>query len=233
MKYFYLFSFISIVVTIFPACEKETGPDELGGNTRIALTATDSSSYISGDYNGQYFSNSSMTVKSNNDGIVTYVAKIDVSQFSTDIKIKAINSITQLMDYYKFDSSGGVFNIVNDVLTFEFKLKVTSEGYLDYFMEGKPWVIGRYADGVGTKYSIKNSKGEILTREIMEKTGIDEWPIGFWLIKTSKIEQMAPADDPVIDKVIYRINHKFGLVYVEYQLKDGTKLKLNVWAWFI
>lgn len=121
----------------------------------------------------------------------------------------------------------------NNELTFEFKLKVTSEGYLDYFMEGKPWVIGRYADGVGTKYSIKNSKGETLTREVTEKTGKDEWPLGFFLIKTSKIEQQAPADDPVIDKVIYRINHKFGLVYVEYQLKDGTSLKLNVWAWFI
>lgn len=233
MKSSYLLFILSLVWMSFLACEKESGPDELGGNTNIALTAVDSSSYISGTYNGQSFSNSSLTVKSNKDGIVTYVAKIEISQFSNELKLKALNSISQLMEFYNFDTTGGVFALNNNELTFEFKLKVTSEGYLDYFMEGKPWVIGRYADGVGTKYSIKNSKGETLTREVTEKTGKDEWPLGFFLIKTSKIEQQAPADDPVIDKVIYRINHKFGLVYVEYQLKDGTSLKLNVWAWFI
>lgn len=233
MKSSYLLFILSLVWVSFLACEKESGPDELGGNTNIALTEVDSSSYVSGTYNGQSFSNSSLTVKSNKDGIVTYVAKIDISQFSNELKLKALNSISQLMEFYNFDTTGGVFALNDNELTFEFKLKVTSEGYLDYFMEGKPWVVGRYADGVGTKYSIKNSKGETLTREVTEKTGKDEWPLGFLLIKTSKIEQQAPADDPVIDKVIYRINHKFGLVYVEYQLKDGTSLKLNVWAWFI
>ena len=155
----------------------------------------------------------------------------DLSGLSPANKIKAATVLTQLKDFYELDPAVEI--TPDQKLKFNFDLKITSEGYLDYFVEGKPWVMVKYDDGVGTTYSIKTSKGETLTRTITEKTGVDEWPLGFFLIKTTKVEQEAPADDPVIDRVIYRVNHRFGLVYLEYILKDGTTLKLDIFAIFV
>lgn len=214
------------------SCSKDdTSPNALGGDTNIALTVPASKTNIYGEYGSTFISGATMTVKSRDNGVVTYEAQVDLDQFSDSLKIKTLTTLTQLASYYKFDTT---YTLTPDnVLKFEFKLKVTSEGYADYFTEGKEWVIGKYNDGVGTKYTVQNEKGETLTREVTEKTGLDDWPFGFFYIKTSKIEHVTLADNPTISKVIYRINHKFGLVYVEYQLKDGTTLKLDVWALFI
>ena len=205
--------------------------NSLGGSTVIPLTEPGSVSDVYGTYNGQPLKNSSVTIKSRSDGIVTYKAVVDISQFPDSIKLKAITTLMQLSTYYKFDTS---FTLTPDnKLEYEFKLKITSDGYMDYFTEGRPRVIGKYADGVDTKYTVKNDKGETLTRTVTEKTGLDDWPLGFILIKTSKIEENTPADNPAISKVIFRINHRFGLVYVEYQFKDGTVLILDIFAKYV
>ena len=155
-----------------------------------------------------------------------------VNQFPDSLKLKALTVMGQVFSYYHFSDTS--YSITPDnKLKFEFQLKITSEGYMDFLTEGKPWVIGKYGDGVGTKYTVTNDKGEELVREVTEKTGLDDWPFGFYLIKTSKIEHIAPADNPAFEKVIYRMNHRFGLVYVEYLLRDGTTLKLNVYASFV
>jgi hypothetical protein len=226
MKKLFIFLTLFSGLFIISHCAKDDEPE-----TNIALTEPNSVSDVYGSYGTQSIQDASITVKSRQNGIVTYKAQIDINPFPESLKIKALTSLAQLSSYYKFDTS---FTLTPDnKLQFEFKLKVTSDGYADYFVEGKEWVIGNYGDGVGTKYTVVNSKGQTLTREVTEKTGQDDWPFGFYYIKTSKIEQVAPAEDPVISKVIYRINHKFGLVYVEYQLKDGTNLKLGVYANFI
>ena len=226
-----LFSLLFILFFANSCSKDESSSNSLGGDTNIALTVPASETTIYGEYGSTTISGATMTVKFRDNGIVTYEAQVDLNQFPDSLKLKAVTTLTQLAVYYKFDTA---FTLTPDnKLKFEFKLKVTSEGYADYFAEGKEWVIGKYADGVGTNYTVKNDKGETLTRTITEKTEVDEWPFGFFLIKTSKIEQLTPADDPVIEKVIYRINHRFGLVYIEYQLKDGTTLKLDVWALFV
>jgi hypothetical protein len=230
-KLFYVLG-VFLVLFLWVSCEKEdSSPNTLGGSTDIPLTPVNGVSSVFGSYGNQNINGGSITVVKNEDGLVTYKALIDLNQFSNELKLKALTYLTQLSSYYKFDTA---FTLAPDgKLSFEFKLKITSEGYQDFFVEGKPWVIGKYGDGVGTEYTVTNSKGEELVRTVTEKTGIDEWPLGFFYIKTSKIEQDAPVDDPVISKVIYRINHRFGLVYLEYQLKDGTTLKLSVFAPFV
>lgn len=233
MKAIRIFEVLCLLSLFALSCSKDdSSSDGLGGDTTIALTEVGSKTDVFGQYDNQSISNAGITVKSRDNGIVTYEAEVDLNPFSDALKLKAVTTLTQLADYYDFDTS---FTLTpENHLKFTFKLKVTSEGYLDYFVEGKPWVIGKYGDGVGTKYTIENEKGETLSRTITEKTGLDDFPLTpFFYIKTSKIEQNAPADDPVISKVIYRINHRFGLVYVEYQLKDGTVLKLNAFASFI
>jgi hypothetical protein len=218
---------------IVASCSKDKGDSSttLGGDTTIDLNAVDSVSYVYGEYEGENLGSSTIKVKANNDGVVTYEGVFDLSGLSPANKIKAATVLTQLKDFYELDPAVEI--TPDQKLKFNFDLKITSEGYLDYFVEGKPWVMVKYDDGVGTTYSIKTSKGETLTRTITEKTGVDEWPLGFFLIKTTKVEQEAPADDPVIDRVIYRVNHRFGLVYLEYILKDGTTLKLDIFAIFV
>ena len=81
--------------------------------------------------------------------------------------------------------------------------------------------------------NVVNNQGETLTRTITEKTGQDDWPFGFFLIKTQKVEQQVASDDPLIHHIVYRVNHKFGLVYLEYAFKDGTNLAIEVIPWFL
>ena len=53
------------------------------------------------------------------------------------------------------------------------------------------------------------------------------------LIKTSLVEYDAPADDPVISKVYYRVNHKFGLVYLKVLCKNGKVLEMSLLNYFL
>ncbi|MBK9151476.1 MAG: hypothetical protein IPM26_10950 [Saprospiraceae bacterium] len=216
---------------VFASCSKDDPNTELSGDTDIALTKVDSVSGVYLTYNNTYISSTDMKVVSNVKGDVTYEVKMDLNTLTPELKAKAIELFPKLRDYHGL---GTDLKITPDLkLEFRFKLKITSEGYLDYFTDGKPWVMARYGDGVGTKYTIKNKNGETLTRAITEKTGKDEWPLGFYLIKTSLIEQEAPSDHPVFERISYRVNHRFGLVYVEFLLKDGSKVKFNIIAFFV
>ncbi len=221
-------------VTFLTACHKEdsTG-NSLGGSTDITLTKPGSVSTVWGSYGTQSLSNASLTVVSNDNGRVKYRATLDISQYPDSLKLKAATLAVQIAEYYKLDSGAFVLG-PNNILQFDFDLRITSEGYLDYFTEGKPWIVGRYGDGVGTEYKLVNDKGEEQVRTVTEKTGQDDWPLTpFLYIKTSEITQYMLSDNPVFEKVIFRMNHRFGLVYAEYFLRDGTTLKLGIFASFV
>ncbi|MBK7523855.1 MAG: hypothetical protein IPI53_06750 [Saprospiraceae bacterium] len=225
-----LFSFL-LLVWIF-SCGKEDANTELGGDTNIPLTKVDSVSNVYLNYNGTYLGSTTMKVVSNNNGEVTYNAKMDLKTFPNDLKLKALEYLPKVQSYYNVPN----LKITPDQqIEFDFKLKITSEGYLDYFTDGKPWVMIKYENGVGAEYKITNNKGQELSRKITEKTGIDDYPFGFLLIKTTKVEHIAPADNPVFSKVTYRANHKFGLVDVEFVLKDKdeTKFGIDIRAFFL
>jgi len=217
------------------ACRKEDKNTELGGSTNIPLTQVDSVSAIGLEYNGQSLGTySSLKVKKNSNGIVTYEGVFDISTLTPELKAKAASIAQQLIEYDGYDLDTSKIHFTPDGLVkFEFDLKITSEGYLDYFTEGKPWVMVRYDDGVGTEYSVTKDNGEKLTRRITEKSGQDTYPFGFYLIKTILVEQYAASDDPVVEKVTYRVNHRFGLVWVRYDLKDGTTFELNIFALYV
>lgn len=224
--------FFIVILNLFwlTSCQKEDHNTELGGSTDLLLTKVDSVSGVSLTYDNQYIGSTDMKVIANQKGVVTYHGKMDLSGISESMKLKALDLLPKLMDYYK------ITNLKineNQEIDFTFNLKITSEGYLDYFTEGKPWVMARYEDGVGTEYTITNEKGQQLVRRITEKSGVDEWPLGFYLIKTSLVEHVPPADNPVFNKVSYRLNHRFGLVYVEFELKDGSKLGIDIYAFHV
>lgn len=229
MKFLY-YLLLFTVPFYFASCNEEDKNTELGGDTDIPLTKVDSVSSVYINYNGTYLGSTEMKVVSNVKGDVTYNAKLDLNALPADLKLKALDLLPKLKDYYTIPN----LKITPDQkIEFDFKLKITSEGYLDYFTDGKPWVMIKYENGVGAEYKVTNSKGQTLTRTITEKTGIDEYPWGFLLIKTTKVEHIPPADHPVFSKVSYRVNHKFGLVDVEFELKDGTKFGLDIRAFFL
>jgi hypothetical protein len=118
-----------------------------------------------------------------------------------------------------------------DTIDQEFKLKITSEGIQDYYYskgdESKPFTIVKHSWDVGKKWSFTTPDGKTIHREITEKTGKDDWPMGFFFIKTTKIEETNPGVEG-ITRATYRTNHRFGLVYVEYELVTGQKLTIDM-----
>ncbi|MFP4544880.1 MAG: hypothetical protein ACLFQU_11660 [Candidatus Kapaibacterium sp.] len=195
------------------------GPNEIGGDTNIDLTQVgeESTVYISID-DGQDVS-ATMTVLSRENGIVRYKLEADIDE---------------LEDYEIFkDMLPEGFVSEDGKVTTEMKFKITSEGIQDYFQGDKPWTIVKYNAKVGDEYTITTPEGNTLSRRVTEKTGVDDWPIGFMNIKTIKIEQDMPAGDDYPQKVIYRANHKFGIVYMETILKDGTSIKVDILPFFL
>ncbi len=218
-------------IFVVPSCKKNTDPTILTGDTNIPLTQKDSVTSIFFKVNGSNLPGASIKVISNDNGMVTYGATIDLTAYPDSLVSNLITLIPQLINYY--NPQGVVWSVTgNNTLNIQFKIKVTSEGMQNYFVEGKPWTI-RYADGVGTNNSVTRSNGQTLTTTVTEKTGVDDWPYSLWLIKTSKVEFTAPADDPSISKVTFRINHKFGLVYVKVEGKNGKVLELDLINFFL
>lgn len=232
LKKLSLVSLTFFVLFSVSSCKKNNDPNVLGGETNIPLTQKDSVTSIYFTVNGgTSLPGASIKVVSNDNGMVTYGATVDLNAYPDSVVNTLATMIPQLINYY--NPKDLVWSVSpSGVLTVQFKLKITSEGMQNYFVDGKPWTV-KYADGVGTNYSVTRDNGETLTATVTEKTGVDDWPYSFWYIKTSKVEYTAPANDPVLSKVTFRVNHKFGLVYLKAEGKDGRVVEVDLFAWFL
>lgn len=121
------------------------------------------------------------------------------------------------------------------------KGRVTSDGIQEYITSGtesKPFTVIRFNAKVGDVYETKRaSDGAKITRTVTYHSTTDDYDMAFWKIKVFKTEEVsvdplvggnAPAD-PLVKKVTYITNHKFGLVGIELQMIDGTTRKITVW----
>jgi hypothetical protein len=198
--------------------DPEPGPNELSGTTSDVEYAKQGTPYyvyatLEGVDLGAELDTCYIT--KNDNGIVTVKLKIDVSK--VDPVLKAFIPKDRL------DSTGNINT--------EIHFKATSEGIQDYYYSNgnfdKPFTIIKHDWNVGEKWSFTTDDGKTINREVTEKTGKDEWPLGFFLIKTIKTEETTPAIEGV-SRVIFRTNHKFGLVYFEYQLVTGQNIKISI-----
>ncbi len=223
-------AFLIILLTA-NSCKKNNDPNVLGGETNIPLTQKDSVTNVYFTVNGVNLPGTTFKVLSNDNGMVTYTATVDATAYPDTMIADLITILPQLINYYNPKdvtwsvSTSGILNV-------QFKLKITSEGMQNYFVDGKPWTV-KYADPQGTNYSVTRNNGETLTATVTEKTGVDDWPYSFWMIKTSKVEYIAPASDPVLSKVTYRVNHKFGLVYIKAEGKNGKVIEIDLVSFFL
>ena len=227
-----VFSLILFSLFTINSCKKTTSdPNALGGDTNIPLTQKDSVTNLYFKVNGVDLPGASFKVLNNDNGMVTYGATVDLAAYPDSIISNLITIVPQLISYY--NPKDVVWSLAgSNVLNVQFKLKITSDGMQNYFIDGKPWTV-KYADPQGTNYTVTRNNGQTLTATVTEKTGVDDWPYSFWLIKTSKIEYTAPAEDPVVSKVTFRVNHKYGLVYVKVEGKNGKVIEIDLLSFFL
>lgn len=220
-KTYFLFLVLSLSFSLFSCKEiedlfnKKEDPNTLGGDANTPISAVGNTFSTSMQFGNQYPNvPSNITITKKENDIATVHSEFDLSG-SPELLAKFKQSIPQYID------SDGKLKV-------DLQYKITSEGIQDFNnKDKKALTICKYSDGVGATYEITRSDGNKLTRKITEKTGQDDFSYNMMLIKTSKIEQETRI--PGIRKLVYRTNHKFGLVYVQAVFEDGTSANLYVY----
>jgi hypothetical protein len=242
------FLFLISIILYFGCEETSDDPNSIGGQTDIDLNKTGNTFGVSITMDGGYqeaLSNveESVFITKSNNGIVTISAEFTIDEGS----LKTIDTLlgTQdlseemkhtIVDAYleRFDLTLDTTDKQNISLSTELKGKITSEGIQDFVYskgdESKPFTLIKYNAKVGDKYTFTDNEGKIYTREVTYKSSDDDYELGFIYIKVFKIEETQP-DDPMIDKIIYYANHKFGLVGVDVEMKNGMKPTSKIFPW--
>lgn len=236
-----------IMVVLFFSCESAVGPNDIGGDTNIKLTqvGNDFGFYLEGSFSDAFNQNvkDSIIIIKNDNGIITLKGIFATSRE----KLKKLDTLLgtynlpenikhQFVDYYldRFDAQIDTSNSENWLLNFESKLKVTSEGIQDFFYANgdisKPFTIVKYSSNVGDKYEFTTKEGKKIVREVVQKNPTEDWELVFWRVKTIRVEEKLD-DDPLFAKITYIANHKYGLVGIILNKKDGTVISSTVVPW--
>lgn len=189
----------------------------LGGDTNLPLTKVGNKSSIYIDYDGKNLKQDlTLTVVRNDKGDVTYKVLVDFTGHPDSAFLVPLIP-ANLKD-------------AQNRANFEVKLRITSEGIQDYINnDSKPFTLVKYNSKVGDTYTYE-VEGKVLTRTVTENNGRDEWPLVFFNIKTVEVQQttFSPVMGALVNKMKYRANHKFGLVYMEAVLKNGKSMKIKI-----
>ncbi len=241
MKKNILICLLAIVAMIIYSCdESATGPNEIAGSTDVEFTKVGDQTLAYLYFNGEYVQNveDSIVVIKNDNGIITTFAKfvfdtiatkkldtlLGTSELNNDIKFNILNTYLN-----KFGVNLDTTNKNAMTLTVELKSKVTSEGIQDFMYSGgnmsKPFTIVKYASNVGDKYEFTDVDNLKITRTVVSKSTTDDYPVGFWNIKVSQVEES--KEDPIVEKITYIANHKFGMVGAVIKFKNGNSAKLG------
>ena len=81
---------------------------------------------------------------------------------------------------------------------------------------------------VGDEYNFTTADGKKVSRKVVAKSTEDDFPYGFYYIKTIDVEQN--SNIPGVKKIEYKLNHKFGLVYIAMVMEDGTTISSNIYS---
>jgi len=207
-----LFAIITSMVLI--GCKKESSSDIGGDQSSIGEIGNNFSiSSLSG------ISNVSATVSKLENGIST----IRVTGTITDPNIKALAATMTNVAFGSYDEATGDF-------TGDLKMKFTKDGIADQLdADGKLFTLAKFDGKVGDTYSCENALGGTYTRTVTAKSDVDDFPYGFYNIKTMTIEG-AGRFNGAIKNVKYRVNHRFGLVYITFVLQDGSEISSYVYS---
>lgn len=217
MKAVKIFALIALGF-FFLACDKEESndPNSLGGDVKTEISNVGDEFGLGVRIGNDYVNlNDQIVVKSNNNGLVTLNVKANVS---------SAPKIKQLLDKIPVNVYDNQGNVDIDV-----QFKVTTAGIQDFFnKDKKAHTLVKYDAKVGDQYKMTKSDGKTITRTVTARSDVDDFPYGFWYIKTITIEQDSRI--PGIQKFVFRANHKFGIVYAEIYLEDGSKISSYIYA---
>jgi len=207
-----LFSVLLLGAFLFPGCKKDSTDTPGGDPSPIGTVGNQFTGYLVG------LSNFSAVVTSNSDGI----ANIGVSGTITDQSIKDIAPLLNSSSMASIDPVTGDFSV-------DLKVKFTSEGVADYYgTDGKASTVVNYDAKVGDVYKCKSAEGESFNRTVTARSETDDYYYGFLLIKTITIEE--PVSNPAVTKIVYRANHRFGIVNITVVLQDGTEVPFTIFS---
>ena len=194
-----------ILSTVFTSCKKDSDTDVGGKQSPIGEVGNEFSiSQIQG------IENVTATVTSLKKDIST----ISVSGRLVDENLKELAALIPSFQFGSYDPVTGEF-------TGSLKLKITKEGIVDYLnVAENPFVLGKYDAKVGDTYTYKSTSGSTFTRTVTNVSQEDDFPYEGMFIKTITVEE--PGRSRAISKIVYELNHKFGLVHANIFMPDGT-----------
>jgi hypothetical protein len=208
------FCLVALAIFSFSSCDLfdkiSEDDNDLGGDTDIPLNQTGNTFSTFGNVNGTYVNvNSSITISQTDNGVAKMAVVADLMNYPELAKFNDL-----IPSIYK-DQQGRVNT--------EMKFKMTSEGIQDYAnLDGEAFTMVKYDCKVGDTYKLKKTDGKTITRTVTQKSTEDDYYYGLLMIKTMTVEQDSRI--PGISKIVYRFNHKFGLVAVEVIAEDGSNV---------
>lgn len=241
MKSLYYFTLILAMLVMSCSDSPTEGPNELGGSTNVDFVEVGDwftpTLIMDGNPELNAITNR-IVVQSNNNGIVTLkgVFTFDTDWTNAMDKAFGIDTIPlniKLAGIYAYlKRFGGTLDTTDKSamkVTVILKGKVTTEGIQEFMTSGgdesKPFTIVKYNANVGDKYQFTNKDGKTITREVVAKSTTDDFSWGGMYIKVIQVEEVQLDDDPISQKITYYGNHKFGLVCIKVDLRNGKVIK--------
>jgi hypothetical protein len=207
-KFSILFFSVSLLVLCY-SCNKESSTELNGDQSpmgEVGVTVSSSSAEIAG------ISNMVASVTRLEGGISSYSGTATV----TNPLFK-----NMLANYPEVTIVGDEVSVTG------FEVQQTKEG-IKCITGSNSGVMVKYESSVGDTYPI-GSTGKV--RTVVSKTGVDDYPYGFYMIKTIQVEQAGDnLKSAGITKYTYVYNHKFGIVGIKVDFDDGTSVTYPVYS---
>lgn len=185
-----------------------TDSDDLGGS-QSEMGETGNTFSTSSSLPGA--SNASATITELNNGVSTLTYSVSVTN----------NSYLSLIQSLSGPSVSG------NTVTGEGKYRFTSEGIEAVYDDGTLTLVD-YGAKVGDVYTCTHGNANI-KREVTEVATEDDFFWGGMMIKTIEVEETGRGI-PGVSKIVYRYNHKFGLVNAKAFFEDGTSAGTLVYS---
>jgi hypothetical protein len=212
-KLFVIIVSATILITFF-SCEKllkKDDPSVLNGNQssmgKVGVSVESSSVEIAG------ISNCKASVTALDGGVSSYSGSATVKNVLLKNLVANIPGITINGD---------------KVTATNIQFKLTDEGF-ECKTGPAAGVLVKYDSNVGDTYPI-GSTGNV--RTVVAKTGLDDYPYGFYLIKVIQVEENPSylKSGSGVTKITYVANHKYGLVGVKVTMDDGTSSTFPIYT---
>ena len=185
--------FLALIFISLQACSK----DELKG--KQSPIGEVGNTFTVGSISG--ISNSSVYISALNDGIstISITAELDDQDYIDYAAVLA----TRFPD--EVSLSGNVFSA-------NVKGRFTDKGISAILSGGDELILCEYDAGVGSSWTA-TAEGKLVTSTVTEKTGVDDYPYGFYYIKVSEVE----VESEILTELLMQgnklyFNHKYGFV---------------------